>query len=174
MHDVVTRLQAGDTEAFREIVETYQARIRTLIAFSGIQPNDVDEIAQDAFIHAFEHIGEFKAGTNMEAWLKAIVRNKILAYWEATRRDQRNKSNALKMFLIDRLSGGNEDDETDMVSRLRRCISRLAEHAQAVIQKRYTGSSIRQIAQETGRSSAAMKMMLCRIHLQLRKCVETS
>ena len=67
--DAVRRLQDGDKGAFTEIVQAYQATVRGLIAYMGPQPADADDIAQIVFLHAYEHIGDFEAGTNFEAWL---------------------------------------------------------------------------------------------------------
>lgn len=171
--DPVLRLQNGDKTAFREIVETHQAKIRGLIAYMGLRPSDVDDVAQDTFIHAYEHIRDFKAGTNFQAWLKRIARFKALAFLEAAGREARNRGKALEVFLM-RTEGNEEDPEGDtLMDRLMGCLGRLEAKARGLLEKRYSGVSISEIAGETGRSEDATKMQLFRIRVALKKCVET-
>ena len=174
--DPVERLQQGDTSAFREIVETHQARIRTVVACMGVPPSDVDDIAQDAFIHVYRNIEKFEAGTNFEVWIKTIARFKARAYFESRKRETKNKGNALEHFLLSKGEANAEtmtDTEPDeLVLRLRHCLSSLTDRARSVITRRYQGVPLQRLAEELSRSVAAIKMMLLRTRIQLRKCVE--
>ena len=166
------RLQGGDKAAFREIVETHQASVRGLIAYMGLSASDVDDIAQDTFIHVYEHIHEFEPGTNFPAWVKRIARYKALSFLEASRREARNRGRALQAFLMasDREEG--ERDGDTLMERLKRCLERLGEKARAALEKRYAGVPVAEIAREADRSVDATKMQLFRTRLALKKCVE--
>ncbi len=171
--DPVLRLQNGDKEAFRELVEAHQARIRLSIAACGMQPADVDDIAQDAFIYVYEHIHDFQAGTNFAAWCKAIARNKVLAFLEAKKREKRNKENALEFFLLEASGVSAEGPESEAIlNRLQSCMTRLTGRISEVMKARYAGVPLEKLAAGINRSVAAVKMMLLRARVELRKCME--
>ena len=83
----VIKLQKGDKNAFRPIVETYQAEIRTLIACNGINLTDVDDIAQATFLYVYQHVDRYQPGTNFRAWLHTITMYKTKAFLEEKKRE---------------------------------------------------------------------------------------
>ena len=172
MLDPVVRLQRGDKAAFRELVEEHQAKIRGLVAYMGLRPSDVDDVAQDTFLHAYEHIREFRAGTNFQAWLKRIARFKAMAFLEAARREARNRGRALEVFLLRAAEQTGETGDDSLMDRLMKCLGGLEAKARSLLEKRYSGVPVAQIARETGRSEDAAKMQLFRIRVALKQCVE--
>ena len=79
--DIIQRIQNGDTQAFRVIVETYQHRLFVWVArFLGpAAASDTEDIVQEIFLSAYTHIRSFdtaKAGFN--TWLFTIARNRCL------------------------------------------------------------------------------------------------
>jgi RNA polymerase sigma-70 factor (ECF subfamily) len=173
MDDPVLRLQRGERGAFREIVEAHQARLRAFVAAFGLPPADVDDVAQDAFLFAYEHIREFEAGTRLGAWLKAIARNKAMARVDALRREARNKGNYLRQALLEPAAGAEAPDAAEAAERLKKCVRRLPEAQRSLLERRYEGVPLNQFARELGRSVDAVKMLLLRIRKLVRKCVET-
>lgn len=173
MDDPITRFCAGDKNAFREVVETYQVRIRAMLAFMGIQPADVDDLAQNTFIHVYRNIRTFEAGTDFSAWIKVIARNKARAYFKSKQRELARREKALEFFLLqsDRQSDEPEAQD-DIVERLRECITELAGHARDALMKRYAGISLDLISREINRSVDATKMLLLRARIAIRTCLE--
>ena len=169
--DPVERLQQGDKAAFREIVEGYQARVRGLIACMGLRAADVDDVAQDTFIHIYEHIREFTAGTNFPAWVRTIARFKALAFLEAARREAENRGKALEAFLIAGETGAETETEP-LLERLMSCMERMGDAARDLLEKRYSGAPLGELARQSGHSEDAMKMQLFRIRVALKRCVE--
>ena len=67
--DIIHRIQNGDTQAFRVIVETYQHPLFVWVArFLGpAAASDTEDIVQEIFLSAYTHIRSFdtaKAGFN--------------------------------------------------------------------------------------------------------------
>lgn len=51
---------AGDRRAFGELVRRHNAGVRGLLLRMGAEPATADDVAQDAFMTAFNRIGEFR------------------------------------------------------------------------------------------------------------------
>ena len=62
LHDVelAALAAAGDRPAFGELVRRHGAAVRGLLRRMGAEPSLADDIAQDAFLAAFERIVEFR------------------------------------------------------------------------------------------------------------------
>src|ERR1700761_3272408 len=76
---ILTRAQAGDGEAFRELVGPYRAELlahcyRTLGSF-----HDAEDVLQEALLAAWRSLGQF-AGRSLRAWLYRITTNRCLNY----------------------------------------------------------------------------------------------
>ena len=64
---------AGDRAAFGELVHRHGASVRALVRRMGAEPAAADDVAQDAFITAFERIGEFRGDGPFPAWVRRIA-----------------------------------------------------------------------------------------------------
>lgn len=72
---LVLSAQKGDTRAFGQLVEKYQAAIHGL-AFQLVQNvEDAYDLAQDAFIKAYTNLHQLKEPTKFLSWLRQIVTN---------------------------------------------------------------------------------------------------
>jgi len=171
--DAVRRVQKGDREAFRAIVEAHQAAIRALIACYGIRSADVDDIAQNTFLFSFQNMGEFTPGTSLGAWLKSIARYKALAHLSQARQEEENRKNALRVFLQQRAQALVEGGAcAPRAERLRECMGKLDRKHAGLLQKRYSGVPLTDAAREMSLSVDAVKMLLLRIRRGLRRCME--
>jgi RNA polymerase sigma-70 factor (ECF subfamily) len=72
---VIARVQDGDAEAYDTIVSKYLRRV-VAIAF-GIVRNaqDAEDLAQEAFVKAYQSIGRFRSGEPFGPWIYRIVTN---------------------------------------------------------------------------------------------------
>jgi RNA polymerase sigma-70 factor (ECF subfamily) len=170
---LVIKLQKGDKNAFRPIVEAYQAEIRTLIACNGINLADVDDIAQATFLHIYQNIDRFQLGTNFRSWIRTIAMYKTKAFLEEKKREFKNKNLLLQYYLVEQSLQMPKNEKEDRAHKLARCLEKLGQRARSLVKKRYEGIPLSVIAKEWGRTVPAIKMMLLRIRNQLRNCVET-
>lgn len=73
--DLVTRVCAGDSEAFRLIFERYS---RPVVSFIFDMVNDralAEELTQETFVRAFRAIRTMRRETKLSTWLFGIARN---------------------------------------------------------------------------------------------------
>lgn len=75
LHDVELSglAAAGDRKAFGELVRRHGSAVRALLRRMGADPAKADDAAQDAFIAAFERIGEFRGEGTFAAWVRKIA-----------------------------------------------------------------------------------------------------
>src|SRR5277367_225399 len=87
-HDVelAGRAALGERAAFGELVRRHGSAIRGLLRRLGADPALADDLAQDAFLAAFEQIAEFRGEGTFQAWVKRIAARLYVRRW---RRDAR-------------------------------------------------------------------------------------
>jgi RNA polymerase sigma-70 factor (ECF subfamily) len=73
--ELVVKAQKGDVDAFAALAERYQLKIyRTLLALTG-SPMDADDLAQEAFMKAYQSLGRFKRKAGFYTWVYRIAFN---------------------------------------------------------------------------------------------------
>lgn len=71
----IQRCQAGDADAFRHIVERYQAEaMGHALAILG-NPTEAGDAVQEGFVRAFRALDRFQAGRGFYPWFYTILRN---------------------------------------------------------------------------------------------------
>ena len=73
--DLVKRCQAGDTDAFDELVTRYRTRIFGMIYNMVHNEQDAWDLAQDSFLKAWKSIGRFRGQSSFYTWIYRIVMN---------------------------------------------------------------------------------------------------
>src|SRR6059058_1603347 len=73
--DLVKRSQAGDTEAFDELVTRYRARVFSMIYNMVHNEQDAWDLAQDSFLKAWRSVGRFRSQSSFYTWIYRIVMN---------------------------------------------------------------------------------------------------
>ena len=75
---LVAAAQAGSTEAFSRLVERHQQAVRAFLRRACGDWALADDLAQDAFLTAWDRIGRLKSGASVRAWLCGIAYRKHL------------------------------------------------------------------------------------------------
>lgn len=73
--DLVKRCQAGDSEAFDELVTRYRTRVFGMIYNMVHNEQDAWDLAQDSFVKAWKSIGRFRGQSSFYTWIYRIVMN---------------------------------------------------------------------------------------------------
>jgi RNA polymerase sigma-70 factor (ECF subfamily) len=74
-HDVelCSHAAVGERAAFGELVRRHGSAVRGVLRRMGAAPAEADDVAQDAFLTAFERIAEFRGEGTFAAWVKKIA-----------------------------------------------------------------------------------------------------
>ncbi len=87
---LIARAQAGDREAFRELVLRHQRRAYSLALGLVRDEGDAQEVVQEAFIRVFRGLRAFQNGSSFFTWLYRIVNNLAIDHMRRPhRRDAR-------------------------------------------------------------------------------------
>jgi RNA polymerase sigma-70 factor (ECF subfamily) len=73
--ELVHRSQAGDTEAFGELVTKYRAKIYAMLYGMVRNENDAWDIAQEGFLQAWRSIHKFEGRSSFYTWLYRLTVN---------------------------------------------------------------------------------------------------
>ena len=73
--DLVRRCQAGDTEAFDELVTRNRTRVFGMIYNMVHSEQDAWDLAQDSFLKAWKSIKRFRGQSSFYTWIYRIVMN---------------------------------------------------------------------------------------------------
>lgn len=72
---LVERVQRGDKHAFDLLMGKYQHRIQALVARYLRDPDDVQDVTQEAFVKAYRALPKFRAESQFYTWLYRIAIN---------------------------------------------------------------------------------------------------
>ncbi len=72
---LVERVQRGDKRAFDLLMGKYQHRIQVLVARYLRDPDDVQDVTQEAFVKAYRALPKFRAESQFYTWLYRIAIN---------------------------------------------------------------------------------------------------
>ncbi|CAN5173099.1 RNA polymerase sigma factor [soil metagenome] len=75
IHDVelAALAAAGGRREFGELVRRHSSAVRALLRRMGAQASEADDVAQDAFMTAFQRCAEFRGEGTFAAWVKRIA-----------------------------------------------------------------------------------------------------
>ena len=74
-HELVRRVQQGDSKAFDLLVRKYQHRIVGLIGRYIADWSECQDVAQETFLRAYRAIGNFRGDAQFYTWLHRIAVN---------------------------------------------------------------------------------------------------
>jgi RNA polymerase sigma-70 factor (ECF subfamily) len=130
---LVRRAQAGDTDAFGELVErNRKAVFRAAVAALG-STTDADDVAQEAFVLAYRKLASFRGEAAFRTWLlaitwrKALDRRKSVGRWlRLTLSQTDSDSEVAATNWIEQMPADQRTQEEDLAARqLQQTIRRL-------------------------------------------------
>ena len=82
---LVKQAQRGDLEAYDELIRRYQERIYATVYHMTANHEDANDLAQEAFIKAFQALKSFKGGSSFYTWVYRIAVNKTINFLKQRR-----------------------------------------------------------------------------------------
>src|SRR5215813_12113066 len=76
--DLVAQSRAGDTRAFNELVRRYEGKIFRLGQHITQNREDAEDVLQETFLKAYEHLDQFKGDAKFYTWIVRIAVNQAL------------------------------------------------------------------------------------------------
>jgi RNA polymerase sigma-70 factor (ECF subfamily) len=78
--ELVQRARRGDLAAYDELVRRYQERIYATVYHMTSNHEDANDLAQEAFIKAYQALKTFKGGSSFYTWVYRIAVNKTINF----------------------------------------------------------------------------------------------
>ena len=138
-----------------------------------------EDAVQDAMLVVVKKFDQFREGTSMLAWCRAIVRLEVLRMKQQHQRErsltERLLDDAIDAAFDEFQTAQRRDDAQVWHEALERCLGRVPERGRSVLQARFVDElSYQQIGQRVGMTLEAVRKALFRLKKQVRLCVETS
>jgi RNA polymerase sigma-70 factor (ECF subfamily) len=105
---------AGDAPAFRELVLRHQGSLRTLLRRIADTPAHADDLAQAAFLKAWENLHKLRNTDAFAGWLRRIALN--LAFDDLRRKDR----NFASLDIDTKAAPESVEERLDLDAALRR------------------------------------------------------
>src|SRR5438094_7861988 len=75
---VVLQAREGDVKAFSELVRRYEGKIFRLALHITQNREDAEDVLQEAFLKAYEHLDQFQGQSKFYTWIVRIAVNQAL------------------------------------------------------------------------------------------------
>nr|WP_314483447.1 RNA polymerase sigma factor [uncultured Pseudomonas sp.] len=84
--DLLKRLLAGEQQAFRKLVSTYQGAMQA-VAYAIVGSRHADEVVQDAWLLVVRNLASFEGRSSLKTWLLTITANSAKNRYKQNRRE---------------------------------------------------------------------------------------
>src|SRR6266702_1771303 len=176
---LVTEAKAGSYPAFEELVNRYEKKIYRLGLNITGSPEDAEDVLQETFLKAFQHLAEFREDARFYTWLVRIGVNEGLMKLRRRRadktvamEDQVDEEGVVmpREFTDWKPNPEQQVAQSELASILSNAAQSLAPTFRTVFFLRdVEGLSTAETAEMLGLTESAVKARLFRARLQLRE-----
>ena len=162
---LIQRVQNGDAEAFRDLVEKYQDFAYTMAIGIVRNASVAEEVVQDAFLNAYKGINSFKFQSKFSTWFYKIVYHQALK----SVRKKRLETVPAEAINWEYMSEANVEDgllalnAKDQQTYINRALTRLSPQQGTVLRLFYLDECpLKEINEITGIGLSTIKSLLYR------------
>ena len=181
---VIRRAQKGDQEAFREIVERYQAKVFSIIRGVVRNRNDAEDIAQQVFTKIYFSLPKFDFRSALVTWIYKITVNECYDYLRKQKARPLTFEADLKETDLRRIDnmedrGRNRAKDLDRRAELREYVTKLLdklseEERYLLFMKEMEGYAVEELARMLSMNENTVKVKLFRARQKLVKAAKKS
>ena len=175
---LIARIMEGDGNAFESLVLKNQRKVYHLCLRMTGNPSDAEDLAQEAFIRAYNNLGSFKRESSFSQWLYRLTSNVCIDH---LRREKRRDISSLT--YIDDLGIAQEIELSDerftpegalerrqVKESIQRGLDMLSvEHREILVMREMEGLSYEEIGSFLGISPGTVKSRISRARQNLSK-----
>ena len=174
--ELIAAVLQGDAASFEPLVQKYSPRVFATARRYARRESEVEDIAQEVWLKAFEKLGSFRGEAPFEHWL---MRMTVHTCYDFLRGHQRNRESSFTDLSependwLERFATAPEtaSDESDAAKLLiGRIMERLSPQARLVITLlEIEDRSVKEIAELTGWSVPLVKVRAFRARAEMKK-----
>lgn len=182
--EIIQKLQQGNEQAFKELVETYQRLVVNTCFGMVHSTEDAEDIAQEVFIEVFRSIQNFRADSKLSTWLYRIAVTRSLNFIRDNKKhkwyysfEDLVKSKNTELQKIRYADGENPEIEIENSQRsnmLHEAINALPENQKvAFTLNKYEDLSYKEISEVMDLSISSVESLMHRAKKNLQKKLYT-
>ena len=161
--ELVNAVLSGEKQAFAVLVKRYERPVRAVSMNVLGHRASAQDIAQDAFVKAYENLPALRKADAFGPWLMKITRRCAVDFLR--RKPEEMPLETTVVAAIENPDGRLDEDK----QRLLAAVVKLPEGERQVVMLRYfSGHSVREVAEIAGRSVGTVTKQLSRAHKRLR------
>ena len=167
--ELVTRILAGDAEAFDLLYETYFSRVYRFAMKRLRDSAEAEDVTQEVFLTVFHALGSYRGQSSLLVWIFGVTRNTVNRRF----RKARPPIESLDASARELPSGTAAPDQTAEARRLLERCEQIVENELTPLQRRIfhlkhlRRQPVRAIAEALGKSEDAIKANLYRMRRAL-------
>jgi RNA polymerase sigma-70 factor (ECF subfamily) len=176
---LVNAARKGDMAAFEELVRRYDRNVFRIAQHITQNREDAEDVVQDAFLKAYQNLGQFQGQSKFYTWLVRIAVNEALMRLRRRRpermvsldEDVKTEEDSMPREIADWTPNPEQQyNQAELKDILSRTIQGLPTSFRTVFVLRdVEGLSTEETAEALGLSIPAVKSRLLRARLQLRE-----
>ena len=173
---IITRILAGKTEEYAYFLDTYGQAVFALIVRMVNSEEDAEELTQDAFMKAFEHLSSFGGKSSFSTWIYR-TRGRAVENAYNTALSFLRKKNVEQTMLDDNLwnqisdtqiDNTLNDDSEEQIEKLQQALTKLTAEERALVTLFYEEERpIQELAQILNQNEGNIKVKLHRLRKKL-------
>jgi RNA polymerase sigma-70 factor (ECF subfamily) len=162
-----------DREAFLRLLALHEAQLLGFLCAIVPGFQDAEDLFQQTVLTMWQKFGDFEPGSSFVGWGCQIARFKAMNYLRAKRVP------SLDSDTIEMLATTQQDEDPNGRLERRRalatCLAKLREADAAIVTAAYAdGISLKDIADQLGRSAGGVANSLARIRAALYQCIHST
>ena len=166
---IINRVLDGDIDAFARLVDRHYERCARIAVRIVGNREDAEEALQDAFLRAFNALGEYEERERFSAWLTRILVNQCRTVLARTRRREAVFLDVTPEQLPLAAREGEEGDPWPELAGALACLP--VEQREALVLRYADDLTYQEMARITGAGESALKMRVQRAFARLRALI---
>lgn len=138
--DVIARVMAGEKELYEIIMRRYNQRLYRIARAILRQDDEAEDVVQDAYVRAYQHLDQFLGRARFSTWLTKIAVHEAMARAQKKNRmqelDSMNAEERETALTAPMASPEHQASTTEMGRLLERAVLCLPEHYRVVLMMR--------------------------------------
>ena len=174
--ELIAAVLQGDVASFEPLVQRYSPRVFATARRYARRDSEVEDIAQEVWLKAFEKLKSFRGEAPFEHWLMRMTVRTCYAFLRGHQRNREasftdlseSESDWLQKFVTSPESGSESADAAKLL--IDRVLEKLSPQARLVITLlEIEDRSVKEIAEITGWSVPLVKVRAFRARSEMRK-----
>ncbi|HEX5939658.1 MAG TPA: sigma-70 family RNA polymerase sigma factor [Dehalococcoidia bacterium] len=171
---LVELAQRGDDAAYRQLHQRYNDRLLRGLRLS-VPPDLADDAAQEAWVRAYERLGDLDQPSAFFSWLAVIARNSARSVLRGPQRRDVQLDDTERMSVDRQADPYQVAEIKEREEAARSALNKLPNRQRRALQLRWIdGWSYQQIAAITGQSVSAIETLLYRARSNFHRQYESS